>query len=165
MMPFAPWRLGSRQCASHAGEMEADAAQRSFKTMRLTKHVECDATGVWAFHVSPLNEHFAAEVAEWRKRHPSERWPPFIITHLRVASLAKREKQGQSKRTGTQMLDRRWGHLKRFIPNTLHSKSGHQFNERVLSYVHAWTWRQNQGQGQDLWHAVGRLASKKMRCS
>lgn len=67
---------------SHTGDMEAAAAQRAFKTMRLDKNVECDASGVRAFHVSPRNEYFAEEIAEWRRRRPAKRCPPYFITHL-----------------------------------------------------------------------------------
>ena len=70
----------------------------------------------------------------------------------------KKVLRGQAKRTGTQLIDRVWGHLKTHVPNSIHAKTSDGLNPQIMKY--AWSFQFRRNYGKKLWKIMGKKCLK-----
>ena len=76
------------------------------------------------------------------------------VKHCRMQFCRRLNKvlRGQAVRTGTHM-DRVWGHLKSYVPNSLHAKTSKGINPLLMQYTWSYQFRRNCGKS--LWKKMG----------
>ena len=78
------------------------------------------------------------------------------FTHAQTCDVTRVQSackiNGQKKLAGTQVLDRTWMWLKKFIPHSIKNRGNSVLNSRLWDYVYQFVYRHNK----DLWETVWR---------
>ena len=80
------------------------------------------------------------------------------VAHNKMEFVKKvtKVRRSHSSMAGTQIIDRRWGVFKRYIPKEMKAKVGKDINPALKTYLYSWVFRQ-QMQSQDWLTEVGKL--------
>ena len=60
--------------------------------------------------------------------------------------------------TGTQLIDRVWGHFKTYVPNSIHAKTSDGLSPQIMKY--AWSYQFRRNCGKKLWKIMGKKCLK-----
>ena len=104
---------------------------------------------------------FADGNRAWRRAATQANVEFYQVRHcLLECSRVVTAQNGQTIKAGTQTLDKNWGHMKRFIPNSITTKdvTSGLLNGDIWDYAYQWQWRYNNRDR--LWETVPQILAE-----
>lgn len=84
-----------REVNDNLRRLQAKEGMRQAASLVLGGNIEADATSIRKCPVSLRNQHFSAEVASWKLKHPQCKVPAWLVLNVRVGGLGERGQTGK----------------------------------------------------------------------